>query len=100
MSVFKDLLNVHEWTIIGSKKCGKTNKLRAEYPKHLLVDISEISKKRGQTEKEFIQEFKIIDNRVCNAPLLFHNGKLIVEKNEKKKTKLIMKGKKLISISV
>jgi len=95
-NIFKDLVNAHEWVIVGSKKCGKTAQMRAEYRQHLFVEIDEISKKRGQTQKEFIDEFKV--NSV--APLLFHNGKLFQQDKKNKKTKLVMRGKKLVSVHI
>ena len=93
-NIFKDLVNAHEWVIIGAKKCGKTAQMRAEYRQHLFVEIDEISAKRGQTQKEFIDEFKVKGE----APLLFHNGKYI--SNNQKKTKLVMRGKKLVSVHI
>ena len=95
-NIFKELINAHEWVIVGSKKCGKTAQLRAQYTQHLFVETDEICKKRGQTQKEFIDEFKVNSE----APLLFHNGRLFQQDKKNKKTKLVMRGKKLVSIPV
>ena len=93
-NIFKDLVNANEWVIVGSRLCSKTAQMRAEYRQHLFVELDEMSEKRGQTPEEFIKEFKVKGE----APLLFHNGKYI--SNNQKKTKLVMRGKKLVSVHI